>query len=120
MADVTVKRFDDADKSVELVRGLLEVVEIGGMVLGRAEYEPGWLWSRDVAGDESGQTLCQSPHVGLVLQGENKVTMTDGSVYVLKAGDIFEIGPGHESEVTSDVNYVSIHLKGIEQYLEKT
>ncbi|MEO8323620.1 MAG: cupin [Actinomycetota bacterium] len=118
--DVRIKRFDDADKSVELVKGLLEVIEIGGMVLGRAEYEPGWLWSRDVAGDATGTTLCQASHLGIVLEGENKVTMTDGTVYMLRPGDVFEIGPGHESEVVGDARYVSIHLSGIEQYIEKT
>lgn len=70
----------DAEETAERVRGLLQVIEIGGMALGRAEYEPGWLWSRDVAGDETGETLCQASHVGIVLQGENKVTMADGTV----------------------------------------
>jgi hypothetical protein len=120
MGDVRIKRFDDAERSVELVKGLLEVIEIGGMALGRAEYEPGWRWSRDVAGDESGQTLCQASHLGIVLAGENKVTMADGSVHMMRPGDVFEIGPGHDSEVVGDVPYVSIHLKGIEEYIEGT
>lgn len=114
---IVIKRFDNPDRPIDLVNGSLQVVEIGGVVLGRAEYEPGWLWSRDVAGDE-GKALCSAAHVGLVLQGENRVTMADGTTVVMGPGDLFEIGPGHESEVVGNQNYVSIHLSGLDEYLE--
>jgi hypothetical protein len=115
---ITIKRFDDPDKTVEFVKGRLQVVELGGLVLGRAEYEPGWLWSRDVAGDPTGNTLCPASHVGMVVQGANRVTMKDGTTVVMRAGDFFAIGPGHESEVVGDDHYVSVHLTGVEDYLK--
>ena len=116
MKGMTIKRFDQPDKIVEFEKGRLHVVELGGMVVGRAEYEPGWLWSRDVAGEE-GNALCSASHIGMVLDGENRVTMTDGTSMVMRAGDLFAIGPGHESEVTGSGDYISLHLMGVEEYL---
>ena len=118
MEGVTIKRFDDPAKTVEFTKGRLFVVEIGDLVVGRAEYEPGWLWSRDIAGDSCGKTLCPSSHVGLVLEGQNRVTMQDGTTVVMRPGDLFAIGPGHESEVVGDGNYVSLHLTGVDEYLK--
>jgi hypothetical protein len=114
---ITIKRFDRPDKTVEFVKGRLHVVELGGIVVGRAEYEPGWLWSRDVAGDAH-NAMCPASHVGLVLDGENRVTMQDGASVVMRAGDLFAIGPGHESEVVGEGNYASLHLTGLEEYLK--
>ena len=39
------------------------------MTLGRATYEPGWVWSEHV-GAASGESLCEVEHVGLVLAGQ--------------------------------------------------
>jgi hypothetical protein len=36
----------------------------------------------------------------------------------MRAGDLFAIGPGHESEIIGDDNYVSLHLTGVEEYLK--
>lgn len=117
MKDISIRTFASPDRKLDLVKGSLRVVEIGGIVVGRAEYEPGWLWSRDVARQE-GKAMCSAEHVGLVLQGENRVTMADGTTVVMRPGDLFEIGPEHESEVVSKENYVSIHLKGLDEYVK--
>jgi len=37
----------------------------------------------------------------------------DGGVW---AGDVFDIGPGHDSWVVGDEPYISIHLLGAEAY----
>jgi hypothetical protein len=29
-----------------LVKGKFEIVKLGGMMIGRATYEPGWKWTR--------------------------------------------------------------------------
>ena len=41
------------------------------------------------------------------------------SMTVMKAGDIFYIGPGHDSWVGGDDPYVSLHLLGAAQYAHK-
>jgi hypothetical protein len=42
--------------------------------------------------------------------------MDDGRVFEVGAGDLFEIGPGHDSVVVGDEPYVSIHLLGADSY----
>jgi hypothetical protein len=42
--------------------------------------------------------------------------MDDGREFVLAAGDLFHIGPGHDSWVLGDEQYVSLHFLGAEDY----
>jgi quercetin dioxygenase-like cupin family protein len=42
--------------------------------------------------------------------------MDDGTEYVMHAGDVFYVAPGHESWVVGDEPYVSLHFLGAETY----
>ena len=49
-------------------KGKVEIVNIGGGVVGLATFEPGWKWSehvKPIAGTDS----CQASHVGYVISG---------------------------------------------------
>jgi hypothetical protein len=46
--EVILKRFDAPDEVREMSLGRFEVVHIGGLVVGRATYQPGWRWSEHV------------------------------------------------------------------------
>ena len=109
------KRFDDPDEVRTFEKGRYEVVRAGGLLIGRASYEPGWVWSEHV-GAKTGEALCQTDHVGLVLSGAVRVKMDDGREIDLTAGDVFAIGPGHDSWVLGDEPYVSLHFQGAEGY----
>lgn len=115
MNDVVLKRFETPDEVRQFEKGRFELVHIGGMTLGRATYEPGWTWS-DHVGPAAGTASCKVEHVGVVLQGQAMVKMDDGREYVLKAGDSFYVGPGHDSWVVGDEPYVSLHLMGANEY----
>ena len=54
-----------------------------------------------------------------MLSGRNRIEMDDGRIIDLQAGDLFEIGPGHDSWVLGDERYVSIHFLGADQYSTK-
>jgi hypothetical protein len=112
---VVIRRFDDPDEHREFPLGRFDLVQIGGMTLGRAEYEPGWRWS-DHVGAPQGKRSCDVAHIGLVLSGRNRIEMDDGRVLEIGPGDVFEIGPGHDSVVVGDEPYVSIHLLGADTY----
>ncbi len=118
MSDVALKRFEQPDEIRHFAKGQFEVVRIGGMTLGRATYEPGWVWSKHV-GAATGATVCEVEHVGLVLRGRAAVRMTDGSEFMLKAGDAFYVAPGHDSWVVGDEPYVSLHFLGADAYAKK-
>jgi hypothetical protein len=110
-----IKRFNEPDERRAFDRGALDVVTIGGMTLGRARYEPGWVWSEHV-GKAIGKALCDVEHVGLVVSGRCVVLMEDGIEIELGPGDIFHVSPGHDSWVVGEEPYVSLHLMGAERY----
>jgi hypothetical protein len=110
-----LRRFETPDEVRSFAKGRFELVRIGGMTIGRASYEPGWRWSTDVGG-ASGEASCQVEHVGLVLSGCATAAMDDGTVYEMRAGDLFYIPPGHDSWVVGDEPYVSLHFLGADEY----
>jgi len=114
--EVVLKRFESPDEVREMRRGRFELVEIGGMTIGRATYEPGWRWSSDV-GTSVGATHCAVGHVGLVLEGSATVAFDDGRVILLHAGELFHVPPvPHDSWVVGDTRYVSLHFLGAADY----
>ena len=113
-----IKRFDAPDERRSFYKGKFELIDIGGMTLGRASYEPGWRWSEHV-GKASGQPSCQVSHLGMVISGRAMVRMDDGEEFEIKAGDVFAVAPGHDSWVVGDEPYVSLHFLGAEAYAKK-
>ena len=119
MQDVLLKRFDAPDERLEFPHGKLEVVEIGGMKVGRATYAPGWKWSEHV-GPTVGAARCTVEHVGLVLAGVATAAFADGRVIELRAGMLFHIpAEPHDSWVVGDETYVSLHFLGADRYARR-
>ena len=117
--DVILKRFEIPDEVRSFDKGKFEVVNVGGMTIGRATYQPGWKWSVDV-GAALGKKSCDVEHVGLVVSGCATAAMDDGRIFEMRAGDLFYIPPGgHDSWVVGDEPYVSIHLMGAGAYATK-
>jgi quercetin dioxygenase-like cupin family protein len=115
MCDVILKRFDQPDETRTFPNGKFDLVRIGGMVIGRASYQPGWKWSVDVGGP-AGLRYCTIEHVGIVVTGKAVAAMEDGRVVEMNAGDLFHIAPGHDSWVVGDEAYVSLHFVGAPEY----
>lgn len=116
MLEMILKSFDTADETRVFEKGKLEIVRIGGMVLGRASYEPGWRWSEHVS-PIAGTPLCEVEHVGMVLSGRAMAALNDGTEVELAAGSLFYVPPvAHDSWVIGDETYVSLHFLGAEQY----
>ena len=113
--DFLIKRFEKPDEVRTFEKGRFELVRIAAMTIGRATYEPGWKWSQHV-GPGAGTPLCEVEHVGMVISGQIACAMEDGRSYVMKSGDIFYIGPRHDSWVVGDQPYISLHFLGAEKY----
>jgi hypothetical protein len=113
--ETILKRFEAPDEVREFAKGRFELLHLGGMTVGRATYQPGWKWSTHV-GPLVGKKLCDVEHVGMVVSGAATAAMSDGRVIEMKAGDVFFIGPGHDSWVVGDQPYVSIHFLGAGDY----
>src|SRR6266403_2376183 len=113
---VILKRFESPDEVRVLQKGRFELVHLGRMTIGRATYEPGWKWSEHV-GPGVGATRCNIEHVGLVLSGTATVAFDSGSVFELRAGELFYVPPvPHDSWVVGDEPYVSLHFLGADYY----
>jgi quercetin dioxygenase-like cupin family protein len=115
MDKVTLKRFQEPDEQRTFSKGVFDLVNLGGLTIGRARYEPGWKWSVDV-GASTGTEWCPVEHVGLVISGQAAVAMKDGATHIIRPGDLFHIAPEHESWVVGDEPYVSLHFMGADTY----
>ena len=115
---IVVRRWEAPDESRSFAHGCFEVVHLGGAPFGRARYEPGWRWSKDV-GPLVGASSCPVEHVGFVLSGRAMVRMDSGEERELRPGDLFFVAPGHDSWVVGDEPYVSLHLLGTDHYARK-
>lgn len=49
---------------------------------------------------------CQCPHWGVLLSGEFRAPMSDGTVAIVKAGEAYYLPPGHRFEVVEDCEYI--------------
>ena len=116
MLEVILKRFETPDEVRTFEKGRFEIVELGGVTIGRATYEPGWRWSEHVA-PLIGTPFCDVEHVGLVISGSATAAMIGGEVVELRPGDLFHIPAApHDSWVVSDEPYVSLHFLGAKSY----
>jgi uncharacterized cupin superfamily protein len=104
MLDVILKRFENPDETRVFEKGKFEIVNIGGMTIGRATYEPGWKWSE---------------HVGMVVSGCATAAMDNGRVIEMHAGELFHIPPGHDSWVVGSEPYVSLHFMSAGDYARR-
>lgn len=121
MIEAILKRFDQPDEVRTFEKGKFEIVQIGGMTIGRATYQPGWKWSVHV-GPVVGASRCNVEHVGLVVSGYATAAMDDGAVHELKPGTIFYIPPGppgHDSWVVGNEPYVSLHFLSADAYAKR-
>src|ERR1700730_5217802 len=99
MANLEIKNFDSPDETRPFEgNGQAEVLNIGGHVIGKGTFEPGWTWSKNVK--PIAQTdSCQVSHLGYCLSGRMTVDMDDGTQVEIGPGDVFAIPPGHDGGV---------------------
>ena len=116
-----LKRFEQPDEIRTFEKGKFEMVRIGGMTIGRASYEPGWRWSLHVGPTTGAENCssCQIEHVGIVVSGRATAAMDNSAIIEMRPGDVFHIGPGHDSWVVGDEPYISLHFLGAEHYADR-
>ena len=116
MNEVILKRFEEPDEVREFELGKFEIVKIGGMTIGRANYQPGWKWSEHVS-PLAGSQFCGVEHIGLVVSGKAVAAMIGGPTAELAPGDVFYIpAMEHDSWVLGNEPYVSLHFLGADHY----
>jgi len=115
--ELLIRRFERGEgERREFDKGSFEVLEVGGLHIGRAVYEPGWNWAEHTRGPDDPPT-CPVKHIVYVLQGRCAVRMdATGETAILRPGDFAHVPSGHASWVVGDEPYVSLHFLGAEQY----
>ena len=95
------KVFDQPDDRIEFPHGHADVVTVGGTRVQRVVFEPGFVWTTDMA-PMVGTALCPIRHVFHVLSGRMGLRVPDGSEQEVGAGDVVFLEPGHDSWTVGD------------------
>ena len=111
------KSFGKPDQVRTFPMGLLQVVSLDEVAIGRFVFQPGWQWSKDV-GPIAGTRSCGPRHLGYTISGSLQVRMDDGTELTIAPGDAYEIPPGHDAWVVGDlpwdsVEFTSAHAFGL-------
>lgn len=115
MSHIAHKNFAKPDEVRNIPYGKIELVNVGGMTVGKVTLQPGWRWStsvKPIAKTES----CQALHYSYQISGTLRTRMDDGNEMEFKAGDIAVIPPGHDSWVVGDEPVVVIDFQGMAQF----
>src|SRR4030067_2417935 len=81
--------------------GKLDLIKIGGAIVGRGIFEPGWRWSTSVKPIAKTDS-CEAPHLQYHLSGILRIIMDDGTTFDAKPGDVTLLPSGHDAYVIGD------------------
>jgi hypothetical protein len=109
------KTLERPDETRDFERGRLDLVTIGGGVVGRLTLEPGWRWSEHVK-PIAGTELCEAPHFQYHLSGVLHIVMADGTEFDARAGDVTALPSGHDAWVVGDEQVVVVDWNGATGY----
>jgi len=113
-----MKSFTKPDEVRTFPKGKLELVNIGGAVVGRATFEPGWKWSTSLQPLVKTKS-CEAPHFQYHVSGTIKILMDDGTEFVCKAGDVSLLPEGHDAWVIGDEPVVIVDFQGMLDYAKQ-
>ena len=112
MSSLESKSFDEPDDVVSLPLLREEVVVLGEVHVARIVHEPGWSWLEHMQ-PVVGTPSCLHHHQGVVVSGAAEIVTDRGARRVIRAGEAFNIPPGHHSRVVGDESYVTIEFMGV-------
>lgn len=112
MARLQRKRFEKPEEVRVVPNARVDIVKLDDVVVGRMSFEPGWRWSVDVQPIAKTE-WCQYHHMGYTVAGTMRVELEDGTMLDIRAGDAFEIPPGHDAWTVGDEPCVQIDFAGM-------
>ncbi len=115
MSKLEVKSFSKPDEVRTFDKGKVELIKVGGSMIGRATFQPGWKWSESVKPIAKTKS-CEAPHFQYQLSGTIRVRMDDGTERDVKAGEVASIPPGHDGWVVGNEPVVIIDFQGMADY----
>lgn len=109
------KNFQEPDELRIFPKGKLELINIGGRMIGRTTLEPGWKWSESVQPIVRTKS-CEAPHFQYHVSGTIMVVMDDGTRFECKPGDVSLLPIGHDAWVVGDEPVVLVDFQGMTDY----
>jgi hypothetical protein len=110
---VTNRDVGNPDETMTFEHGQVQTVRIGGAVIRRNTFEPGWRWSESVK-PIAKTGSCQVHHVGYIVSGRLHVATEDGVDAEIGPGEAYEIQPGHDGWVVGDEAVITVEFSGAE------
>jgi class 3 adenylate cyclase len=105
------RSFDAPDEVRRFPKGIVDLVHVGSVTLGRGILEPGFRWSTSLKPIQ-GTPSCQIHHLQLMLQGRFHVEMDDGESVEFGPGDVMNVPPGHDVWVVGDEPVIVVDVLG--------
>jgi quercetin dioxygenase-like cupin family protein len=117
VANAEHKKFASPDETRTFPKGKVELLNIGGGVVGKLTLEPGWRWSEHVK-PIAGTEWCEAPHFQYHAAGRIAVKMEDGSEFEAGPGEITALPKGHDAWVVGNEPVVLIDFHGASKYAQ--
>jgi quercetin dioxygenase-like cupin family protein len=120
MAAMSRKSLNSPEETRPFVEdmGKLELVNLDASPVGRATFQPGWMWSKHVK-PMAKTDSCQAAHTGYYVSGRMHVVMDDGEEMEFGPGDFAQIPPGHDAWIVGDEPCVVIDWHGFGDYAKE-
>lgn len=118
MAKAEFKSFKKPDETRNFEKGKLELINIGGGIIGLLTLESGWRWSEHVK-PIAKTAWCEAPHFQYQLSGKLHVKMEDGSEFETEKGEVSWLPSGHDAWVVGNEPVVLVDWSGSSHYAEK-
>jgi hypothetical protein len=115
MAAIEVKGFGTPDEVRTFPKGKVELVKVGGAMIGRAVLEPGWKWSTSVQPIAKTKS-CEAPHFQYHVSGTLHIVADDGTSRECRAGDVSRLTAGHDAWVVGNEPVVLVDFQGMVDY----
>jgi hypothetical protein len=115
MEKAELKSFGSPEEVREFPKGRVDLLTIGGAMVGRATFEPGWKWSTSVQPIAKTKS-CEAPHFQYHVSGVLMVLMDDGTELECKPGDVSLLPSGHDAWVVGNEPAVIVDFQGMVDY----
>ncbi len=119
MERAQLKSFAKPDEVREFPKGRVELVNVGGAMIGRAVFEPGWRWATSVQ-PLAKTNSCEAPHFQYHVSGMLRIKMDDGSEFDCKPGDVSLLPSGHDAWVIGNEPAIVVDFQGMLDYAKTT
>lgn len=117
MTSYEQKDFNAPDEVRTFEKGHLELVNIGGGVVGRLTLEPGWRWSEHVK-PMAKTDWCEAPHFQYHVSGRLRIVTADGKEFDANPGEVTNLPSGHDAYVVGNEPVVVVDWYGATKYAQ--